>query len=151
MLQCNSRAYSAIPVPTMQTWHGRHGSATAFYLCPIFMMESNESHRKYCWTMSSLSWMHANLMTYRDSHHSEAPRPFHRCLQLFPLIPPFLSCLKKLVRYYSPHVAFLYLFHLSNSHLPRQIISLSCFKLTSTSCSGISWKNILIIPELRCF
>jgi len=34
VLQCNSRAYSAIPVPTMQTWHGRHSSATAFYLCP---------------------------------------------------------------------------------------------------------------------
>ena len=32
--QCNSRAYSAIPVPTVQTWHGRHGSATTFYLCP---------------------------------------------------------------------------------------------------------------------
>jgi len=31
---CNSRAYSAIPVPTVQTWHGRHGNATAFYLCP---------------------------------------------------------------------------------------------------------------------
>jgi len=32
---CNSRAYSAIPVPTVQTWHSRHGNATAFYLCPI--------------------------------------------------------------------------------------------------------------------
>jgi len=32
---CNSRAYSAIPVPTVQTWHGRHGNATAFYLCPL--------------------------------------------------------------------------------------------------------------------
>ena len=32
---CNSRACSAIPVPTVQTWHGRHRSATAFYLCLV--------------------------------------------------------------------------------------------------------------------
>jgi len=34
VLQCNFRAYSAISVPPVQTWHGRHSSATAFYLCP---------------------------------------------------------------------------------------------------------------------
>ena len=35
---CNSRACSAIPMPTVQTWHSRHGSATAFYLCPLGQM-----------------------------------------------------------------------------------------------------------------
>ena len=56
---CNSRAYSAIPVPTVKTWHGRHGSATAFYLCPhniytfvpnfFDLLPPRYTHLKYPW------------------------------------------------------------------------------------------------------
>jgi len=35
-------ASRAIPVPTVPTWHGRHGSATAFYLCPILSYRHGE-------------------------------------------------------------------------------------------------------------
>jgi len=55
------RACSAIPVPTVQTWHGRHGSATAFYLCPLWADLIFENGLCHTWLMVVDVWVSVSM------------------------------------------------------------------------------------------